>query len=100
MARSPLSAGGAGLGVLVVPAVEPLGAGVPELVADPVPELDFEPPLDEALLLGLMLLNRDEPVSVPSTEVRLPVALSLVGWNTGVVVGAAATTRLLLSTLT
>lgn len=100
MARSPLSAGGAGLGVLVVPAVEPLAAGVPELVADPVPELDFEPPLDEALLLGLMLLNRDEPVSVPSTEVRLPVALSLVGWNTGVVVGVAATTRLLLSTLT
>jgi len=79
MARSPLSAGGTGLGVLVLPAVGPLGAGVPELVPDPAPALDFEPPLDEALLLGLMLLNREEPVSVASTEVKLPAELSLVG---------------------
>lgn len=72
MARSPLSAGGAlpgeGAGV---PPVDALGVGAgPE--PEPLPEPGFDPPDEPALLFGLMVLNIDEPVSVPSTEVRLP----------------------------
>ncbi len=91
MARSPLSDGGVGLAGPLPPPVEPV---VPD-----VPEPDFEPPLDEAPLLGLMLLNIDEPVSVPSTEVRLPAELSAEEAKVGAG-GVLTTTRLPLSTLT